>query len=95
MQLCKYINHEMVVLIKQMRKNDLLRYLNRDLELHWNMQTKRKPTEGVYKLDVWTRQKQQDLYLMYHIALSKINRLKKLQLHLLGENIYIMAIFTM
>lgn len=57
MQLCKYINYEMVVLIKQMRKNDLLRYLNR--ELHWNMQTKRKPTEGVYKLDVWTRQKQQ------------------------------------
>lgn len=93
MQLCKYISYEMVVLIKQMRKNDLLRYLNR--ELHWNMQTKRKPTEGVYKLDVWTRQKQQDLYLMYHIALSKINRLEKLQLHLLGENIYIMAIFTM
>lgn len=75
MQLCKYISYEMVVLIKQMRKNDLLRYLNR--ELHWNMQTKRKPTEGVYKLDVWTRQKQQDLYLMYHIALSKINRLEK------------------
>lgn len=93
MQLCKYISYEMVVLIKQMRKNDLLRYLNR--ELHWNMQTKRKPTEGVYKLDVWTRQKQQDLYLMYHIALSKINRLEKLQLLLLGENIYIMAIFTM
>lgn len=32
---------------------------------------------------------------MYHIALSKINRLEKLQLHLLGENIYIMAIFNL
>lgn len=30
---------------------------------------------------------------MYHIALSKINRLEKLQLYLLGENIYIMAIY--